>query len=373
MKASVSLSRPTSARQVSGYLTVSQAASVYGISPQTVRNEVERGCLQAVRTSGGHRRISLASLREFYEGISADEQQEEEGGSGIAIYARVSDVSQTAKGKDGKGSLDRQIERLLGEVSRREGIARESIGVYKDVASSFGDREGLNKLVDGIIDGRVKKVYCLYLDRLSRVPALTRLVEHLAERFGVAIVALDTEDSETQDVWQKELLGYITVWCNRQSAAKSAEVTRKDVSPECVSRMIELRKRGLDAKTVWRKLVKEGYKASKKSGEVCELSYCRVVRLLDQNGCESLLTKVCCGADAQVENNIRVFIESRLTKKDGERVSVSSLYPAYVAFCESRGQSSQPRALLGRALVSVLGAHNKIVDGVRQWVGYSLN
>jgi len=79
-------------------------------------------------------------------------------------------------------------------------VGRDTIVVYKDVASSFGNREGLNRLVDAIIEGKVKRLYCEYQDRLSRVPALTRLVEHLAKRYGVTIVCLDTEETSEDEL-----------------------------------------------------------------------------------------------------------------------------------------------------------------------------
>lgn len=57
------------------YLKVSEAASLYGVCDQTIRNLVESRDLQAVRTSGGRRRIPLTSLRSYFEGLSQDEQE----------------------------------------------------------------------------------------------------------------------------------------------------------------------------------------------------------------------------------------------------------------------------------------------------------
>ena len=158
MNASCTVARPAPSGQ---YLRVSAAASFYGVSSQTIRNEIERGNLTCVRTGGLHRRVSLASLREFYEGVSPEDENEAERGCGVSVYARVSDCSQNTKGQDGKSSLERQLERLLTEVSQREGVAQEEIRVFKDVASSFGDRIGLNNLIDTVISGTTKKVYCL--------------------------------------------------------------------------------------------------------------------------------------------------------------------------------------------------------------------
>lgn len=156
---------------------VSEAASLYGVCDQTIRNLVASGDVQAVRTSGGHRWLALASLREYFEGLSPREQEDLGVGCGVAAYIRVSSEKQNAA-----SSLERQRERLLAEVSVREGIEPSAITLYSDVASSFGSRPGLSKLVDDIIDGRVRNVYCEYLDRLSRVPGLTHLINHLGNR-----------------------------------------------------------------------------------------------------------------------------------------------------------------------------------------------
>jgi excisionase family DNA binding protein len=47
------------------YLTVSEAASMLGLSPTSVQMLVERGLLKAWRTAGGHRRIHPDSVRDL--------------------------------------------------------------------------------------------------------------------------------------------------------------------------------------------------------------------------------------------------------------------------------------------------------------------
>jgi len=59
-----------------------------------------------------------------------DEVAEE--GRKVAIYVRVSSV-----GQERQGSLERQLNRMLETVAEREGIIREKIAVYRDVASGW--------------------------------------------------------------------------------------------------------------------------------------------------------------------------------------------------------------------------------------------
>ena len=52
--------------------TVSQAADLLGVSPDTVRRLSDRGELKVVRTSGGRRRLDGAALASYAQGRSVD-------------------------------------------------------------------------------------------------------------------------------------------------------------------------------------------------------------------------------------------------------------------------------------------------------------
>lgn len=112
----------------------------------------------------------------------------------MVLYARVSSDKQKQA-----GSLERQIAKLRQVVSQRETLAPESIPLFQDCASSFGERKALNALVDAMLDGKVRKVYVLYMDRLSRVPSTTSLLEHIARRCNVEIIALETENNDEEE------------------------------------------------------------------------------------------------------------------------------------------------------------------------------
>ena len=104
-----------------------------------------------------------------------------------------------------------------------------------------------------------------------------------------------------------------------------------------------------------------------------EVSYTKVLGLLDANGSETLLTKVVCGADAKIEASCREFVEEKIRKEnENDRLSVNSVYSAYVSFCEGQGKVPQPRNVLGRVMVKALGKHNTKYLGERQWRGYRL-
>ena len=205
-----------------GFWTVGQVAAFLGVCPNTARSLIDSGEIESYRTIGNQRRVSARSVWQYAYGF--DPEEEEEGTGEVGIYVRVSSESQ-----DQKGSLQRQTERLLGEVSQREGLDEGEISVFKDVASSFGSRSGLNSFVDSVIARKVKRLYCEYQDRLSRVPALTRLVEHLCQRYGVEIVCLDKQETNPDDLQaaMAELLSFATVVANRISSQKSKAARQK--------------------------------------------------------------------------------------------------------------------------------------------------
>ena len=241
MNASTTLSPPD--RNHNGqFLRISEASALLGVSQSTVRTLCESGDIQTYRTVGGHRRVCYSSAYAHAYGVQPDDKQNGENGTRIAIYCRTSSESQ-------RESLNRQTERLLSEVAQREGISEQEIKVYREVASSYGNRKALNSLIDGMCEGKVSRVYVEFEDRLSRIESTTSIIFHIANRFGVEIVCLDTENTDPDDmaVAMGELLKHSQVLCARMAARKSALICRKVLPPECVQRIVELRQAGWPA------------------------------------------------------------------------------------------------------------------------------
>ena len=58
---------------------------------------------------------------------------------------------------------------MVAAVCEKEGVEKGELKLYRDVASAFGRRDGLNLLNDDLIGGKVGKIYVEHADRLSRV------------------------------------------------------------------------------------------------------------------------------------------------------------------------------------------------------------
>ena len=60
--------QPAAPYNAADYCSTKEAAAVLGVSHRTVQLWVENGTLQAWRTAGGHRRITLESVNRLVEG-----------------------------------------------------------------------------------------------------------------------------------------------------------------------------------------------------------------------------------------------------------------------------------------------------------------
>lgn len=343
----------------SSYLTTGQAANKLGLSIPTVKSLIADGSLRSYVTKGGHHRLCAKSVHSFLMGEEeSDQTQLEQEQRSIAIYVRVSSQSQASD-----GSLDRQNERLLTEVCEREGIERESILVFKDIASSFGGREGLNKLVDSMLEGKIGKVYCEYQDRLSRIGALTKLVEHLAERSNVEIVCLDVEETDVEDnaYFVKELLDYITVVTNKISAAKSRRVTMKGVGDEVAKRVLKLRGQGYSVSKIAQIAREENLTNDR--DEVLSSYMVEKVVFDPQYAIH--------GLQVQPKQIAKEWLVANITRVEGARLMNRELMAAYEKSCQEKGIHPIAKSDLGLLMVEIFGGRYR-TQGTTAYRGVQL-
>ncbi|QNQ84319.1 IS607 family transposase [Lactobacillus sp. PV037] len=141
-------------------------------------------------------------------------------------YARVSTYKQ-------KNDLKHQAEELR-EFAEAKGI--ELTQVYQDIASgiSFKNRDDFFKLLDLVLQGKVKQVVITHKDRLSRVGF--DLFKYLFDRYNTEIVVISDEENPKTD--QQELFEEIIsllhcfsmrMYSHRRSERKKLEKRLKDL------------------------------------------------------------------------------------------------------------------------------------------------
>lgn len=157
-----------------------EVMQILRISNPTLSSYVKRGLIKTTTMPNGRYNYDEESVYAF---LNAGVPRK------VYLYGRVSSSNQ-------KKDLISQIE-MLKQYCFSNGIKID--GVFQDIASgvSFENRKEFFKLLDDVINRKVKAVYITYKDRLSRVGF--DLFYHLFRRFGTEIVVISEVGSPKLD------------------------------------------------------------------------------------------------------------------------------------------------------------------------------
>ncbi|NLY42720.1 MAG: IS607 family transposase [Clostridiaceae bacterium] len=175
------------------YYSIGEFAKLIGKTEQTLRNWDKKGILKPHHvTSSGYRYYSQEQLNHFL-GLKNIKPQRK-----IVGYCRVSSNKQ-------KGDLELQVQ-YVKEYMIAKGYQFE---IITDIGSGIDyNKNGLNKLIDMVINGEVEKIVVLYKDRLVRVGY--ELIENICNKYGTVIEIIDnTEKTEEQELLE-DLVKIIT-------------------------------------------------------------------------------------------------------------------------------------------------------------------
>lgn len=185
------------------FLSINQAATLLGVSPQTLRRWEKSGKLvPTLRTRGNQRRYDPAG---FFQARSSRVSQRP-----TIAYARVSSHDQ-------KEDLQRQRE-MLEMYCASQGWSFE---VIADLGSGMNyQKKGLKKLLEMILDGECGRLVLTHKDRLLRFGA--ELIFSLCEARGIEVVLINQGDEPTfEEELAKDVLEIITVFSSRLYGARS--------------------------------------------------------------------------------------------------------------------------------------------------------
>jgi len=163
-------------------LTVKKCNEIYGLSRMTLINYEKKGLIKPLRTPGGVRRYKVEDIEKLL-GMLENKQQELETN---LLYARV--------------STKKQVEYLENQVKRLKEYAKSNSWNYeviKEIASGVNEnRRGLQKLLNKVERGEVKRVIVEYPDRLARF-GFNYLKEFLTA-FGVELIVINGKEKEKE-------------------------------------------------------------------------------------------------------------------------------------------------------------------------------
>jgi excisionase family DNA binding protein len=185
-------------------VTISEAAKLLGVHPETVRRWEKAGKITPSRTEGGARRYDVASIRPDLIHASPEAPRK------TVAYARVSSHDQ-------KEDLERQ-KQVLESYCAAQGWTFELVA---DLGSGMNYRKrGLQKLLNDIVAGTVGRVVLNHKDRLLRFGA--ELVFAICEIKNVEIVILNKgEDTTFEQDLAQDVLEIITVFSARLYGSRS--------------------------------------------------------------------------------------------------------------------------------------------------------
>ena len=188
-------------------LPIGQAANLLGVTVQTMRNWDKKGLLKPDEyTRGGERRYKLETLKNINKNIIFNNDNLK-----TIAYARVSSHDQ-------KDDLARQVQ-VLELYCAKAGFDYE---VIQDLGSGMNYyKKGLTRLLDMILEGKVKRLVLTHKDRLLRFGA--ELVFAICEAKNVEVVIINKGDENIrfEEELAKDVLEIITVFSARLYGSRS--------------------------------------------------------------------------------------------------------------------------------------------------------
>lgn len=184
-------------------MSISEAATLLGVSQGTLRRWEYEGKIKPERTPGGTRRYSMAILQPHRVHQNTVLKR-------TIAYARVSSHDQ-------KEDLTRQ-EQMLEMYCASQGWQFE---IISDLGSGMNYRKrGLKKLLSMIMAGDINRLVLTHKDRLLRFGA--ELVFALCEEKNIEIVMINQGDEPSfEEELAKDVLEIITVFSARLYGSRS--------------------------------------------------------------------------------------------------------------------------------------------------------
>ena len=175
------------------YLSINKVAKQLNKSAQTLRNWEKTGELvPAYKTKSGYRYYTEEQINKL---LGKEEKER------VTIgYCRVSSKKQ-------EDDLKRQVENMRSFLCAK-GYKFE---IITDIGSGINyNKNGLNTLIDKILNEEVDKVVVLHKDRLLRFGF--ELIENLCKRYGTSIEVVDNTPKTEEQALVEHLVQIITVF-----------------------------------------------------------------------------------------------------------------------------------------------------------------
>jgi putative resolvase len=180
-------------------LRMKEAATLLGVTPQTLRNWSNGGYVEAIVGKGGHRRFKWSEVKRLMH--LTDPQAI---AKNCVIYCRVSTTIQ-------RENLKRQRARLE-TYAMAKGHTIEK--VYEDIASGMHfKRKGVLKLLNHCQTHAIKAVIIEFKDRLARFGV--ELIQAMLASFGTELIVVNRVESDYKQEIMDDMIAIIVHFSSR--------------------------------------------------------------------------------------------------------------------------------------------------------------
>jgi len=295
-------------------IPVGEAAKQLSVSDQTIRNYCSDGELDFTVTAGGHRRISMASLRRY---LGLDETPQEERRN--AIYCRCSTSSQT---KD--GNLERQKNRLL-DYCETELNGRENVLVIAETGSGLNEnRKGYQRLIELVLAGKLERIVVEHRDRIARFGTTTFAL--LCERMNVELIVTESKvDVSDEEEMAFDLMSLVTVYSARIHGRRGGEESRMVLSEAVKERIIQLYQQGLAQTNITTIIREENFRCPKTDRKYAIHAVRQTIHQQEK------ILKALPASTSPIEK----FIQEKCIRAEGERVFTRPFHREYSIWCKA--------------------------------------
>jgi len=177
------------------FYKLSEVSKMTSISVVTLRLWIKNKKINYTKTQGNHYLISEEEIMRIFNLKQKNEPKRK-----IIGYCRVSSKKQ-------EDDLKRQID-YVKQYCITKGYSFE---IIEDIGSGINyNKNGLNLLINLIIQNRIEKIVVLYKDRLVRFGF--ELIENICKQFNTVIEIIDnTEKTEEQELVE-DMIQIVTVF-----------------------------------------------------------------------------------------------------------------------------------------------------------------
>lgn len=325
------------------FVSLSEAASVAQCSKVSIWRHAQAGSIETRTTQSQRSVYKLVDVLDFY-GIPYQEQETQAVEKSIVIYGRVSSEEQKRA-----GSLDRQMDRLRDHVSQRWDSQAIEI---QDCCSAFKDREGLNKLVDLILEEKVSIIVAEFQDRLNRQESAKALLEKICRKYDVQIVYVETvvPESEMADM-ANEIVSYMTVVCNKISARKQSKRRKKHIKEEHLAECHKLLQQGYTIKTVTELFNEKGYTCESEIDGVCPINHNSLGQRYREWARQQTRKQILTNGEVKAEkDSFDLWVAEKAIVGEGQKEWFGELLKSYNEWAIGRDLTELPRTVFANQL-----------------------